>query len=87
MRYQVHVLPSAGKVIERLPRDVRNRVAGVIDGLAENPRPAGCKKLAGQDDLWRARAGDWRIIYSIEDRKLIVLVVKVGHRKDVYRSK
>lgn len=57
-----------------------------IDDLAETPRPPGTKKLAGMADRWRIRVGDYRIIYDIRDGMLTILVVKVGHRKDVYRS-
>jgi mRNA interferase RelE/StbE len=63
---------------------VRKRVAARIDALCEEPRPSGCKKLAGSD-YWRIRIGDYRVLYSIEDAKLTVLVVRVGHRREVYR--
>ncbi len=56
-----------------------------MDGLAVNPRPKGVKKLSGLDDLYRIRVGDYRIVYQIHDDRLIVLVVRIGHRKDVYR--
>ena len=57
-----------------------------IDSLAENPRPQGIKKLAGEEDLYRLRVGDYRIIYQIQEKRLIVLVVGVGHRTEVYRG-
>ena len=56
-----------------------------MDALAANPRPKGVKKLSGPDDLYRIRVGDYRIVYQIHDDRLIVLVVRIGHRKDVYR--
>ncbi len=56
-----------------------------MDALAANPRPKGVKKLTGLDNLYRIRAGDYRIVYQIRDDRLIVLVVRIGHRKDVYR--
>ena len=56
-----------------------------IDQLAENPRPQGCKKLKGDDNLWRVRAGDYRIVFSIHDDLLLVLVIRIAHRREVYR--
>ena len=56
-----------------------------MDGLAKEPRPKGVKKLSGADDLYRIRVGDYRVVYQIRDDRLIVLVVRIGHRKDVYR--
>ena len=57
-----------------------------ILALAENPRPSGCVKLSGLENLWRVRVGDYRILYSIEDQQLIVLIVSVAHRREVYRG-
>lgn len=54
--------------------------------LEANPRPPGAKKLRGESDLWRVRVGDYRILYSIEEARLVVLVVKIGHRREVYRG-
>lgn len=62
------------------------RVVARLEALAEEPRPHGCRKLRGQDDLYRIRIGDYRAIYSIVDNRLIVLVVAVGHRRDIYRG-
>ncbi len=61
------------------------RIETKIDGLARDPRPRGVKKLAGEEELYRLRVGDYRIIYQVRDRVLVVLVVNVGHRRDVYR--
>jgi len=61
------------------------RVSRKIDALAQDPRPAGVKKLEGEADVYRVRAGNFRIIYRIEDRKLLILVLLVGDRRDVYR--
>lgn len=63
----------------------RNRAGRRIDALALDPRPRGCKKLQGDGDLYRVRAGDFRIVYAVRDDVLIVLVVKIGNRRDVYR--
>jgi mRNA interferase RelE/StbE len=83
-RYEVGILPSAAKAIAKLPLKARVRIVAAIDALAENPRPHGVKKLKGEADLYRVRVGEFRIIYQIEDRRLIVTVVRVGDRKEVY---
>ena len=79
------IKPSAVKDIEAIPlkRD-RQRVVERISKLAEDPRPSGSEKISGQDK-YRVRQGRYRILYAIEDQDLLVQVVKVGHRKDVYR--
>ena len=84
-KYRILVKPSAVKEIEAIPlKKDRRRIVARISKLAENPRPSGCEKLSGQDK-YRVRQGRYRIVYSIEDQDLVVYVVKVGHRKDVYR--
>ena len=84
--YRLLVKRSAAKEIEAISqkRD-RERVMATIGALAENLRPAGSAKLAGRDDRYRIRVGNYRVLYSIEDAALIVWVVKVGHRREVYR--
>ncbi len=74
------------KVLCKLPRDVRERIDRAILALAEEPRPAGCKKLAGYADLYRVRVGDWRIVYAIKDAELIVLVIEVTPRGGAYHN-
>jgi mRNA interferase RelE/StbE len=84
-KYKLLVKPSAVKEIEAIPlKKDRRRVVDRISKFAENPRPPACEKLSGQDK-YRLRQGCCRIVYSIEDQDLFVYVVKVGHRKDVYR--
>ena len=82
--YRLVIRRSAGKEIEALPPKDRRRVVTKIQGLATNPRPVGCEKLSGAEK-YRLRQGDYRILYEIVDRDLIVTVVKVGNRRDVYR--
>ena len=82
--YRLVIRRSAGKEIEALPPKDRRRVVTKIQGLAANPRPAGCEKLSGAEK-YRLRQGDYRILYEIVDLELIVTVVKVGNRRDVYR--
>ena len=84
-KYRILIKPSAVKEIEAISiKKDRQRLVDRISKLADNPRPPGCEKLSGQDK-YRIRQGRYRIVYSIEDQDLIVYVVKVGHRKDVYR--
>ena len=83
-RYRVVFRKSVARDMRRIPsRDLR-RILATIDSLAEDPRPTGIEKLSGQG-TYRARQGDYRIIYQIKDEDVIVIVVRVGHRKDVYR--
>ena len=85
MAYAVEFSPSAEREFRKLAREIQMRLRPRIDALADDPRPAGAKKLKGADDLWRIRAGDYRIVYQIRDRILLVLVVRVAHRREVYR--
>lgn len=83
-KYKIEIKKSAAKEIVNLPqRDLRS-VLEKIQSLAENPRQHGSKKLSGHEK-YRVRYGDYRILYLINDNILVVLVVQVGHRKDVYR--
>ncbi len=84
-RYAVEIATPAVKTLRNLPRPDQRRIAARIDALAENPRPPGVEKLEGADDLYRIRAGDYRIVYRIEDERLLVLVIRIGHRREVYR--
>ena len=79
----VSILPPAAKQLAKLDRPIRKRIGDAISALAVNPRPAGCKKLVGVE-AWRIRIADWRVIYQIHDRQLMVLVLRAGHRRDVY---
>jgi mRNA interferase RelE/StbE len=82
--YSIEIKHSAAREIEALPTRERRQVVQRIGQLADDPRPRGCEKLAG-GDRYRVRQGDYRIVYSVEDALLVVWVVKVGHRRDVYR--
>ena len=83
--YALTFARSARKELERLNDPLRTRVFRRIESLATNPRPAGCKKLEGAEDLWRLRIGDYRVIYSVDDGRRLVDVSAVRHRSDVYR--
>jgi mRNA interferase RelE/StbE len=84
--YRVEIAPAARRRIKKLNKTAQERIISTIDALGEDPRSAGMKKLSGANDLYRVREGDYRIIYQVRDAILLVLVVKVGHRKDVYRQ-
>ena len=85
-RFEILIKRSAAKEIEAISRKKdRQRIVQKIRQLAEDPRPPGCQKLSGRD-RYRILHGPYRIVYSIEDDRLIVYVVKVGHRSDVYRG-
>jgi mRNA interferase RelE/StbE len=85
-RYRVVIKPSASKEIDAVgQKKDRQRIVLRIQSIGENPRPLGCEKLSGHLDRYRVREGNYRFVYSIDDEKLLVDVVKVGQRKDVYR--
>jgi len=83
--YQVQITATAERQLKRLSKTDQRRVVNVVTGLTDDPRPRGCRKLRGYDDVYRVRVGVLRIIYAIEDDRLLILVLKVGHRKAVYR--
>lgn len=83
--YTVELTAAARQQLKSLEYRPREVAAAVMGALSFNPRPPGCAKLAGSEDLWRIRFSRYRIIYRIEDARLLVLVVKIGDRKDVYR--
>jgi len=85
MKYTVIISRASQKVINRLDGDMHSRIIRKLETIEDNPRPVGIEKLAGPDNLYRVRVGDWRIVYAIQDRNLVVLVVKVAHRREVYR--
>lgn len=85
MTYAVDLGPVR-KDLRTLDDKTRRRVLRAVMALEVNPRPAGAKKLRGESDLWRVRVGDYRILYTIEEARLEVLVVKIGHRREVYRG-
>ncbi len=87
-KYEVKILPHATRSLKKLRRDreLLERIDREIQSLDENPRPQGCKKLRSSkhDNLYRLRVGDWRILYAIEDDKLIVLILEAGRRERAY---
>jgi len=81
--YRIELRPAAVRALRKLDPPVRRRVQGAIALLAQDPRPPGARALQGRPGL-RVRVGDYRIIYTVEDDVLLVVVVRLGHRRDVY---
>jgi mRNA interferase RelE/StbE len=84
-QYRVFFKSSADRALKRLPVAVQRRIVAEVDSLANNPRPPGVAKMSGAENLWRIRIGDYRVVYEIHNDRLIVLVLRVAHRKDIYR--
>ena len=87
MTYHIEVAPRAARQLRGLDAQARRRVQAAIELLADNPRPAATRKLAGGEGEWRIRTGDYRVIYEIHDGVLLVLVVAIGHRRDIYQRR
>ncbi|WP_295385613.1 type II toxin-antitoxin system RelE/ParE family toxin [uncultured Thiodictyon sp.] len=86
MAYRIEIKRNARKALLSLPHAYRSRIGEAIDSLASDPRKPGTRKLEGSESLYRLRVGDYRVIYEIQDARLIIVVVKVGHRREVYRD-
>jgi len=84
-KWKVIILRQPEKVLHKLPQDLLKRMRSVMQKLADDPRPAGCKKLAGYDNLYRLRIGGWRVSYAVEDDQLVILVLEIAPRGDAYR--
>ncbi|GAA4916954.1 type II toxin-antitoxin system RelE/ParE family toxin [Nesterenkonia rhizosphaerae] len=85
MPYSISYVPSAAKTLRKLDRQVARRLLQAIGELSENPRPQGCTQLKGGEGEYRIRVGDYRVIYEVHDGELVILVLRAGHRRDVYR--
>ncbi|WP_427007960.1 type II toxin-antitoxin system RelE family toxin [Pseudarthrobacter sp. H2] len=81
--YRVEFTTAAAKEIRKLDAGIRRRILARIADLERDPHPAGCKKLVGEDNAWRIRIGDYRVLYDVVDDSLVVTVVRVTHRRDV----
>ena len=84
MAYRIELKPSAVRTLSNLPKKDQRRISAKIDSLAKNPRPRGTEKIEGREDLYRIRSGDYRIIYQVQAKVLLILVVKIGHRREIY---
>lgn len=86
MSYKVEILRGALKQLKKIPSELQERIKIKIDDLATEPRPNGVKKLKGKENAYRIRVGDYRVIYDIFDELLVVSVVEVGHRRNIYKD-
>ena len=84
-KYAIEVSATAEKQLRKLDSTALGRIVKSFKELASDPRPRGCRKLHGYEGVYRIRSGNFRIIYSIEDQKLLIIILKVGHRKTIYR--
>jgi len=84
MTYQIVLAPSAARQLRKFDPDIRRRIQAVLELLAENPRPPAATQLVGGAGEWRVRTGDYRVIYEIDDGRLLILVLRMGHRREVY---
>jgi mRNA interferase RelE/StbE len=84
--YRVEVARRALKVLSSLPRQEQQRIRAAIELLAEQPRPPGCVRIVGEPHAYRVRVGDYRIVYEVFDDRLVIQVVRIGHRREVYRK-
>jgi mRNA interferase RelE/StbE len=85
MKYSIFYKRSASDELLKLPANIAHKIKAAINSLSENTRPRGCKKLKGSVNAYRIRIGNYRVIYTINDTVLIITVIKIAHRKDVYR--
>lgn len=85
MKYTVHLTRPAQKTLDALEGYTFDRIVRALRGLVFDPRPPGVAKLAGEENQWRVRVGDWRIVYAVFDHELVVLILKLGHRREIYR--
>ena len=86
MPYRIEFRPAAWRALRRVPKPHKGRLFAAITALADTPRPPGSIRLQGSEGFYRIRVGDYRIIYLVEDDVLLICVVRIGHRKDVYRG-
>ena len=86
MSYRIEFTPQAERDFKALDKPIQSRLARRIGSLADNPFPQGIIKLAGEEELYRLRVGDYRIIYQVQGRKLVILIIRIGHRGDIYRG-
>lgn len=87
MTYGIALAPMAARQLRKLDAPARRRIHAALDLLAEQPRPPSGTRLVGGAGEWRVRTGDYRIVYEIEDDQLLVLVLRLGHRREVYASR
>lgn len=85
MAYRIEFKQSVEKDLAKIPKALALKILDHIAALSEEPRPGGCKKLKGSENTYRIRVNDYRVVYSIIDQKLVIQIIKIGHRKDIYQ--
>jgi mRNA interferase RelE/StbE len=84
-KYKIEVSATAERQLKKIRREDTIRILRSISLLAGEPRPSGCRKLSGYDDIYRIRIGHYRVIYEIDGKRIIIVILKIGHRREVYR--
>lgn len=87
MTYRIALSPMAARQLRKLDAQARRRIQAALDLLAEQARPPSATRLVGGTGEWRVRTGDYRIVYEIEDEQLLILVLRIGHRREVYETR
>ena len=85
MPYAIELKPAAVRTLKKLAKGLQKRIAARIDELGSNPRPPGVEKLSGEHDYYRLRVVDYRIVYELKENVLLVLVIRIGHRREIYQ--
>ena len=84
-QYKIEVSASAERQLKKIRREDKIRILRSISLLAGDPRPVGCRKISGYDDIYRIRIGNYRVIYEIDGKRIVIVILKIGHRREVYR--
>ena len=85
-KYKIEISSTAERQLKKINREDQIRILRSISLLAQNPRPDGCRKFKGYKDVYRIRIGNYRVIYEIDGTKIVVTIIKIGHRRDIYHS-
>ena len=85
MQYEITYAQSALKALRKIDRGMARRIVTAIDALARDPRPHGCKQLKGGSGEMRIRVGNYRVVYDVDDGEIVILVLAIGHRREIYR--
>ena len=85
-KYKLLISSSAEKKLKKIPKKETIKIVALIQSLTINPFPAGCRKLSGEESTYRVRQGQYRVLYEVEGQKLTILILKLGHRKDIYKG-
>ncbi|MBN2317608.1 MAG: type II toxin-antitoxin system RelE/ParE family toxin [Acidobacteria bacterium] len=84
-QYKIEISATAERQLKKIRREDQVRILGAVSLLARNPHPDGCRKMSGYDDVYRIRVGNYRVIYEIDGKRIVVVILKIGHRREIYR--